>query len=114
MVAAGMIEIATGDDSPSGRVPKRGLDWFSVATEACGGRTSHLGLPPGFLEYLGIYRVKRGCGNMDLYMEYPKHKQSCSEHVQRASVSPSFHLIRTSLRVLFVCSGGSTNSSYQG
>ena len=27
-------------------------------------------------------------GNMDLYMEHPKRKQSCSEHVQRASVSP--------------------------
>ena len=27
-------------------------------------------------------------GNMDLYMEHPKHKQSYSEPVQRASVSP--------------------------
>ena len=27
-------------------------------------------------------------GNMDLYMEHPKCKQSCSEPVQRASVSP--------------------------
>ena len=27
-------------------------------------------------------------GNMDLYMEHPKRKQSCSEPVQRASVSP--------------------------
>ena len=27
-------------------------------------------------------------GNMDLYMEYPKCKQSCGEPVQRASVSP--------------------------
>ena len=27
-------------------------------------------------------------GNMDLYVEHPKHKQSCNEPVQRASVSP--------------------------
>ena len=27
-------------------------------------------------------------GNIDLYMEHPKRKQSCSEPVQRASVSP--------------------------
>ena len=33
-------------------------------------------------------------GKMDLYMEHPKRKQSCSEHVQWASVSPciSFNL----------------------
>ena len=45
---------------PSGRVPERSLDWFSVATEACGGETSDLGLPQRVLEYLGIYRAKRG------------------------------------------------------
>ena len=27
-------------------------------------------------------------GNMDLYMEHPKRNESCSEPVQRASVSP--------------------------
>ena len=27
-------------------------------------------------------------GNMDLYMEHPKRKQSCSEPIQQASVSP--------------------------
>ena len=48
--------------SPSGGVPERGLDWFFVATEACGGGTLDLGLPRGFLEYLTIYREKRGCG----------------------------------------------------
>ena len=60
VVAAGMMKLATGDDFPSGGVPERGLDWFSVATEACVGGTSHLGLPRGFLEYLRIYRVKGG------------------------------------------------------
>jgi hypothetical protein len=44
MVAVGMMKMATGDDFPSGRVPERGLDWFFVATEACGGGTSDLGL----------------------------------------------------------------------
>ena len=28
---------------PSGRVPERGLDWFSVAIEPCSGETSDLG-----------------------------------------------------------------------
>ena len=44
---------------PSSRMPKWGLDWFLVATEPCGGGTSDLGFPRGFLEYLG---EKRGCG----------------------------------------------------
>src|SRR6266536_83785 len=48
--------------SPSGGVSKRGLDWFFMATEACGSGTSDLGSPRGFLEYLTIYRAKRGCG----------------------------------------------------
>src|SRR3990170_8517008 len=48
--------------SPSSRVPEQGLDWFFMATEACGGGTSDLSTPLGFLEYLGIYRVKRRCG----------------------------------------------------
>ena len=36
----------------------------------------------------------QGSGNMDLYIEHPKCKQSCSEPVQRASRSPiiSFNL----------------------
>src|SRR3990170_2601102 len=48
--------------SPSVRVPKRGLDWISWIQRPCGGGTSDLGLPLGFLEYLMIYRAKRGCG----------------------------------------------------
>jgi hypothetical protein len=54
-----MMKMASGDDSPSGRLPEKGLGWFLVDTEACGGRTSHLRLPQGFSEYLGIYRAKR-------------------------------------------------------
>ena len=30
----------------------------------------------------------KASGKMDLYMEHPKRKQSCSEPVQQASVSP--------------------------
>ena len=37
VVAAGMVKMATGDDSPSGRVPERAPKRFLVATEACGG-----------------------------------------------------------------------------
>jgi hypothetical protein len=37
--------------SPSGRVPERALDWFFVATEACGGGTPDLG---SILEALGF------------------------------------------------------------
>ena len=48
--------------SLSGGVPERGLDLLFVATEACGGGTSYLQLPRGFLEYLVIYRAKRGWG----------------------------------------------------
>src|SRR5215216_2115295 len=39
--------------SPSGRVPEWGLDWFLVATEACGGRTPDLG---SVLEVWGYIR----------------------------------------------------------
>ena len=57
-----MLMMASGDDSPSCRLPKKGLDWFFVDTEACGGGTPDLGLPQGFLEFLGIFGAKRRCG----------------------------------------------------
>ena len=37
-----MIKMATGDGSPSSRVPKQAPYWFFVATEACGGGTPDL------------------------------------------------------------------------
>ena len=43
MVAARMMKMATGDDSPSYKVSKQGLDSFLMATEAYGGGTSDLG-----------------------------------------------------------------------
>ena len=51
--------MAIGDDSPLRQGAGKGLDWFSVATEPCGGGTSDLGSPRRVLEYLGIYRAKR-------------------------------------------------------
>ena len=53
-------------------------------------------------------------GNMDLYMEHPKRKQTYREPIQRASVSPCISFNSYWHSVWFVCSGGSTNSSYQG
>ena len=43
MESAGMMKMATGEGSPSGRVPEQGPDWLLVATEACSGGTSDLG-----------------------------------------------------------------------
>ena len=42
MESAGMMNIATGEGSPSGRVPEQGPERFLVATEACGGGTPDL------------------------------------------------------------------------
>ena len=55
MESAGMMTMATGDDSPSGRVPEQGPDWFLVATEACGGGTPDLFCSPKVCiwEYIG-------------------------------------------------------------
>ena len=39
MESVGMMKMATGEGSPSGRVPEQGPDWVLVATEACGGGT---------------------------------------------------------------------------
>ena len=46
-----MMGMATGEGSPSGRVPEQGPDWFLVAIEACGGGTPDLGY---FLEVWGF------------------------------------------------------------
>ena len=54
-----MMKIATGEGSPSGRVPEQGPDWFLVATEACGGETPDLLCSSMFLGYMDIYRRKK-------------------------------------------------------
>ena len=57
MVAAGMMKMATGDDSPSSRVSEQGPDWFLVATEACGSGTPDLGFFLGVSVFIGIFGV---------------------------------------------------------
>ena len=52
-----MMKMATGDDSPSGRVPEQGLDWFLVATGACGGGTPDLCFFSGVSIFIGIFGV---------------------------------------------------------
>ena len=57
-----MMKMASGDDFPLWQVPKRGLDWFFVAEEACGGGTSVLGLfmmVSLFIEFFGIGFMSR-------------------------------------------------------
>ena len=50
-----MLEMATGADSPSGRVPEQGPDWFLVAIEACGGGSPDLGFFSGVSVFIGIF-----------------------------------------------------------
>ena len=49
--------MATGDYSPSGRVPEQGPDWFLLATEACGGGTPDLGFFLGVSVFIGIFGI---------------------------------------------------------
>ena len=44
-------------DSPSGRVPEQGPDWFLVATEARGGGTPDLGFFLVVSVFIGIFGV---------------------------------------------------------
>ena len=48
MESVGMMKMATGEGSPSGRVPEQGPDWFLVATEACGSGTPIYYVPQSF------------------------------------------------------------------
>ena len=50
-----MMKMATGDGSPSGRVPGRAPERFLLATEACGGGTPDLGSVLEVLGYVSIY-----------------------------------------------------------
>ena len=54
-----MMKMAIGDDSPLRQGAGMGLDWFSVATEPCGGGTSDLGYPEGFRN-IWEFIVQRG------------------------------------------------------
>ena len=57
MESARMMKMATGEGSPSGRVPEQGPGWFLVATEACGGGTPDLGFFRGVSLFIGIFGV---------------------------------------------------------
>ena len=59
MESAGMMKMATGEASPSGRVPEQGHDWFLVATEACGGGTPDLLCSSMVLGFMDIYIGER-------------------------------------------------------
>ena len=62
MDSTGMMKMATGEGSPLRQGAGTGLDWFSVATEACGGETPDLGY---FLEvwaFIGEFGVKNKSG----------------------------------------------------
>ena len=52
-----MMKMATGDDPPTDRVPEQGLDCFFVATQACGGTTSDLGLFLMVSLFIGFFGV---------------------------------------------------------
>ena len=54
MESAGMMKMATGEGSPSGRVPERASERFLVAIEACGGGTPDLSSASMFLGYMEI------------------------------------------------------------
>ena len=57
MESVGMMKMATGEGSPSDRVPEQGPDWFLVATEACGGEIPDLGFFSGVSVFIGIFGV---------------------------------------------------------
>ena len=57
-----MMKVATGEGSPSGKVPEQGPDWFSVATEACGGETRDLGYVLGVSVYIRGFGVENKSG----------------------------------------------------
>ena len=59
MESARMMKMVTGEGTPLQLGAGMGLDWFSVATEACGGGTPDLLCSPMFLGYMDIYRRKK-------------------------------------------------------
>ena len=58
MDSAGMMKMATGDRTPSDRVPERAPERFLVARKACGGGTPDLSSVLEVLGYIGIYGCK--------------------------------------------------------
>ena len=64
MESTGMMKMATGEGSPLWQGAGTGLDWFSVATEACGGGTPDLSYVLEvsiFIGFFGIGITSRRC-----------------------------------------------------
>ena len=57
MESAGMMKIATGEGFPLRQGARTGLDWFLVATKACGGETPDLGYFLEVFVFIGIFGV---------------------------------------------------------
>ena len=55
MESTGMMKMATGERFPLRQGAGRGLDWLSVATEACGSGNPDLISVLEVLGYVGIY-----------------------------------------------------------
>ena len=62
MESTGMMKMANGEGSPSGRVPERAPERYLVVTEACGGGNPDLSSPLMFLGYVDLYRRKKSVG----------------------------------------------------
>ena len=56
------MKMATGDDSPSDKVPEQGPDWFLVATEASGGGTPDLCYVSGISVFIVGFGVENNSG----------------------------------------------------
>ena len=52
-----MMKMATGEGSPLWQGAGTGLDWLSVALEACGGGTPDLGFFSGVSIFIGIFGI---------------------------------------------------------
>ena len=59
-----MIKMATGEGSPLRQGAGTGLGWFSVATEACGGGTPHLGYVLGVSVYIRGFGIGNKSGGL--------------------------------------------------
>ena len=64
MESAGMMKMASGDDGPLRQGAREGLDWFLVATEACGSGTSDLGYFLGVSVFIGMFGVSFKSGGI--------------------------------------------------
>ena len=68
-----MMKMATGEGSPSGRVPEQGPDWFLGATEACGGGTPDLFYSLEVSVFIGFFGVGLTSGGLRAVHEAGAH-----------------------------------------